>query len=327
MKELSNYLDEHFENDRVLSPFDSITLHEVIKNLSNNQNLLDTLNDKGVCLGKIGLLRMPSQRVSDSTLLLGNYSEDKLIGVLHVSQIYDPGQVVRSCNNARMIHNFLPAPHNSHVLCPIYTGEIEGRTFSYTSYKYPLSLNYYWSLQKRLMKRPVLKWLCLLADKADVHANVDSVLENLYFFRGKNNFVNDFFDFVRESEKSLKNGKWKPFCIPDHNDLWRGNFLMEGSPYHFKNFRVIDWGAANVHGYGVHDLLTFSLSFGVSAKQLASYFKLYMIKLGCDKQVLLYQYIAGMGYLGRNINNFPYQQYCLKVNKEFDLLRKVLMYL
>lgn len=321
MKELSSYLDNHFQTDRALSPFDSIKLYDILKFISNDELLLHALNVNGVRLNKLGLLRMPSQNVSDSTLLLGNYNDSgHLVGVLHISQIYDPCQVARSCNNARMIYDVIPEPFNKHVLCPLYIGEIYGRSFSYTEYVHPLSSNFYWSLQKRLMQRPVLSWLCLLANYSSFHEDFDCVMENLYFFKGKNNFANEFSELVGESKKFLDNGKWKPLCIPDHNDLWRGNILMDKSKYYFNSFKIIDWGAANIQGYGVHDLLTFSLSFGVSDKALAPYLKHYMVSLNLDKKTLLFQYLAGMGYLGRNINNFPYQRYCVKVNNEFEFL-------
>lgn len=307
-----------------LSQYDDLIVSEAIALILKNDELRESLRINSIYLNDLQVLRMPSTRVTDSVLLLGNYNQhNKLIGIIHLSQKYDPLQVFNSCNNAYSINSKISSVAESHILLPIHMGFIEGRSFSYTECMHPLSEGFYWKIQKRLIQKSVLSWLVEVAASFS-DADKEKTYQNICFFEGRNGLSNEFVSEASSALHSLEAGYWKPVNVPDHNDLWRGNILISGNRYGFRNFKVIDWGASNVYGYGVHDLLTFSLSFGVSAKKLASYIARYSDVLAIDKNNISFQYIAGIGRLGVNLNNFPYVRFCEKVNREFSLLKQAL---
>lgn len=309
---------------QALSQWDPITAEELINSLSDNPGFLRAV-ERVARLGSIDVMRMPSPRVADSTLLLVVKDQKaKPLGVVHVSQAGDPDQVKRSCSKAKSIAEKLGGPLNSPVLLPLWLGEAEGRSCSFTQLKVATECGWVWSYQKRRMRQPVLEWLFASARKtikmADPNEGPQLFFGNLSYFDGKVGFTKEFNNAVASAKSALTKGKWTPRHMVDHNDLWKGNVMLENKYSHYHKFYVIDWAAANLQGYGILDFITFSKSFGVRSESMAKWLSRYAELLDGNVDAILYQYLAGMGHLGRNLNNFPYDRFVQKVSYEFAAL-------
>ena len=311
-----------YMEDWELSYFDGFLVSDIIEKLESHLDFKEGLVERGVALCNLSTIRLPSSRITDGVLLIGDYNKNGFLqGVIHVSQLHDSDQINCAFLNSKWFSDNVDGGVR-HVHVPIYIGLVENRTFTYSTFCYPMSSGPLWPLQKRLIRPFVLGWLTNFSVKRN-EAEFVSTMKYLNFFKGKNGLSDKFMNYMELSKECLLNGSWTPVVIPDHNDLWKGNILLE-SLVDFSKFKVIDWGAANPKGYGVHDLLTFSLSFGVSHNHLQKYLNRYAKNLDVSKQVLIFQYIASVGCLGVNINNFPYARFCKKVNNEFDFLMKSL---
>ena len=309
-------------DDWEISYFDGAVVTDITQKLKLHAALNEALNKKSIYICNLNVIRLPSSQISDGILLIGDYNDNgTLQGVIHISQLHDFDQINRAFLNSKWFSDNV-SHGMRHVHLPIYVGSVENRTFSYSKFCHPLSSGLLWALQKRVIRPYVLDWLTNFSSNTK-EAEFASTSKYLNFFVGKKGLSENFMKYVDVSMSSLSNGSWNPVHIPDHNDLWKGNVLLE-SLVDFSRFKVIDWGAANPKGYGVHDLLTFSLSFGVNHKSLKKYLNVYSKNLGVSHDVLIFQYIASAGYLGVNINNFPYVRYCNKINREFNFLLKSL---
>lgn len=320
-----NLLSDELVNDLSINTFDSIIIDDFIKVIYDDNSLFFELNERGIVIDNISVHRLPSSRVTDGVLLLASHDvAGKINGIFHISKLYDSDQVYRASLNAKMFSERLSeALISKHVFLPIHIGNIYGRSYSFSDYMYPLSSGKLWFFQKRYLASTVLEWLVSFASLPVSFCNREIVYKNLSFFDGKKGFIDSLSIFLSEAKNALECERWKPIHLPDHNDLWKGNFLVNSSKFSL-DFKVIDWAAANVNGYGVHDLVTFSLSFGVSPDKLNRFLKIYQNKLGVSSDIILFQYLSSIGYLGRNMNNFPYVRYLEKVNKELSFLMKSL---
>lgn len=277
----------------------------------------------------ISVLRMPSDRISDSPLLLYacNQKSD-VVGILHVSQGCDSEQVLSGYLKAKTVADRLEYPLSRHVLLPVWVGCVDGRSCSFTECKKATSSGLLWKYQKRKLQQPVLQWLYASAKKTmyrvEAQADVDVFLENLDFFQGNKDFSSAFMDAVEAARESLLDGRWLPHHQVDHNDLWKGNLTLDNAYADYDRFFVIDWAGSNIDGFGGHDFITFSRSFGVSIPVMSKWLSRYAELFGGSPEVVMYQYLTGMGRLGANLNNFPYDRYVQKVSYEFSLLSTLL---
>lgn len=314
--------------NRPLSQWDPITTNEIKQALIENSDFLEHVARLGE-LGSISVMRMPSSSVSDSTLLLTvKEPRSEPLGILHISQICDPGQVRRSFLQAKAIADKLGSPLNRRVLLPLWVGDVAGRSCSFTQLKKPTASGWLWGYQKRRMQKPVLEWLFASAQativRADGAKEAEVFVQNLDYFDGKVGFSKAFNKAVASAKTALLKGDWVPCHMVDHNDLWKGNVILENEFSQFDRFYTIDWAASNVEGYGIHDFVTFSKSFGVSHARMKRWLQRYAELLDGNLDAVMYQYLAGMGHLGRHLNNFPYDRYVQKASYEFAVLRRLL---
>ena len=312
-------------NDLHVNEFDSMIIADYINYILKDDSFVEAVKNINIDVESIKLFRLPSSRVKDGVLLLCSYNHiGNINGIFHVAQLYDSDQVSRSCISAGLFSERISSSViDQHVLLPFYVGRVFERSYSFSKFMHPLSSGKIWFVQKRYLSDHVLTWLVSFSSLPIMYADCDSVYKNLDFFNGKKGFIGLLNQYVVGAKESLKNGSWQPVNLPDHNDLWKGNILVDST--FSSNFQVIDWAAANVNGYGVHDLVTFSLSFGVSARKLNRYLKVYKNRLGMSSDMIIYQYLSSLGFLGRNMNNFPYVRYLQKINIELSFLIKALV--
>lgn len=320
---IANVEDEPLYN-QPLSRWDAITAGEVIDRISSDAGFLREVT-RIARFGSIAVMRMPSSRVADSTLLLSvNNDQAEPVGIVHVSQAGDPEQVKRSCSKAKAIAEMLGTPLNAPVLLPLWLGEAAGRSCSFTPLKVATGCGWIWRYQKRRMRKPVLEWLFASAQRTLTNVQEKDgaklFMDNLDYFDGTVGFSKDFKSAVASAKSALMQGSWVPVHMVDHNDLWKGNVMLEHKYYRFRNFYAIDWAAANPQGYGILDFITFSNSFGVRPKAMQKWLSRYVDLLDGNRDAILYQYLAGMGHLGRNLNNFPYDRFVQKASYEFATL-------
>ena len=261
--------------------------------------------------------------VDDSPLILSVLSSKKVIqGLIHISHSSDNNQIHKAFTNSRVFHDSLSGDNKNVVLIPSFVGVLDGRSFSFTEYKKRLHEMPIWFFQRKYLEDKIAYWLINLAVKCNSKCDTVEAKANLLnlcvFFEGHPAVS----VLINKSLEDLNSLKWKPLHVPDHNDFWKGNVLVDSL---FSNdFFLIDWGAANYKGYGVHDMVTFCMSFKVSKTHAYRYFELYAKSLNLRLVDLISQFLLSMSYLLCNLNKFPVERFIIKFNNEFNYLKEVL---
>jgi hypothetical protein len=116
-----------------------------------------------------------------------------------------------------------------------------------------------------------------------------------------------------QATERLDCGQWTPMHALAHNDLWKGNILLDPkSPWRgaaFGRFAIIDWLGASVAGYPIYDLIRLAQSFKVSQRTLDREVRLHCSILGCELVDAGGYLAAALGNLGLHLEEFPEDRY------------------
>ena len=107
-----------------------------------------------------------------------------------------------------------------------------------------------------------------------------------------------------ETLERLADGTWSPRHVLMHNDLWKGNILLDYSPVsQIKNssfqerFVITDWAGSMIRGYGMYDLIRLAQSLNLGAKQLRKNVTAHCLILGCDFADARCHLLSALSYL------------------------------
>jgi hypothetical protein len=126
---------------------------------------------------------------------------------------------------------------------------------------------------------------------------------------------------ARDSLRALEAGRWQPRWVLAHNDLWLGNFLRRRSDAAgIPGFAVIDWGASQVRGYPVYDLLAFAPSVGLSTAALRRELRDYCAALGCEPGDAKHHLMAALGGLSLALGEWPVERFAATAQHRLGLV-------
>ncbi len=233
-------------------------------------------------------------------------SEGESLAVVLCSPGVAPDLVARGSRCAVEAKRALGTELGGVVLDPLGEGEVGGLSYVVLPYREPLSEKRVvgW-LQRRRVEPKVFDWLLgatrqTMRDvsEGDRHARFIRPLGELAGAVGVSDAVR------RAAERGLSRleaGKWTPRFVLMHNDLWKGNILLDGKG----GIVVIDWPGSAVDGYAVYDLARLADSFGLGDRALGEQVGVHCRVLGCEPEDAVSHLAAGLGHLMGHLDHFP----------------------
>jgi hypothetical protein len=185
-------------------------------------------------------------------------------------------------------------------------GEIDGVSWARIEHLMPLSQN---RLKRFLQLRRVIPLMLAWLRKV---AELD---------RGGNNQAEQCLDALtgcpyaalnepaKDALASLKGGKFVPRSRIMHSDLLLGNVLLD--PGRIRDFVIIDWRGSNVDGFPIFDLVKFADSAKMHPRTLQSELSAHAERLGCSVNDTRSYLLAALGYIWRNLDQFPPDRFAI----------------
>ena len=124
--------------------------------------------------------------------------------------------------------------------------------------------------------------------------------------------------------------EWQPKHVLMHGDLWLGNILLKKNPNilntlkPYDNFVVTDWAGSEVKGYAMYDLIRFAESTNLSSKKIKFEIERHCKLLNCNPVDACSYLLAGLGFIGMNLENFPLNRFISMSESCFLTLSKSL---
>lgn len=271
--------------------------------------LANPVGEALVSVARVGSIEPlgPNKPVEDQTYkYLVTSSEGKPLAVVLCSPSVSPDLIARGSKNAVEAKRVLGPKLGEVVLDPLGEGDIVGLSYVILPYRQPLSEKRLaaW-LERRRVGPLALDWLQGLTrqtmcdvSEAELYARFKRPLWLLAE-------AVDATDAVRRAAeiglRGLEQGRWTPRFVLMHNDLWKGNILLDDDG----GIVVIDWPGSMVDGYGMYDLVRLAASFGLSDKALGEQVRAHCRLLGCDAKHAASHLAASLGYLLDNLDHFP----------------------
>lgn len=124
---------------------------------------------------------------------------------------------------------------------------------------------------------------------------------------------------ARAAASKIVNGELKPFHVPMHGDLWRGNVMIQEDG----SLAVIDWGGSAAKGYGIFDLIRASQSFNLGLKRVRWELNWHRAHLGLGEAGPTIHLLSALGHFATKLGQFSKERFCLMANECYSTLRNV----
>jgi len=269
-------------------------------------------------LGSIFELESPAEGVADSPSkhLIRNASGEPVAVVLR-SQRVAPGLIARSVVKASIARKALGDDLGRVIVSPMISGELNDVSFAVYPWRMPLSNSrWLWPLQRAVLRAPLLRWLQRATRKTvgmvDGEAIRSGFHEPLRHMAASAVFGETIRAAAREAIDRLAAGSWKPRYVLAHNDLWKGNVLLQPRADRdvvSRDFVLIDWAGSELGGYAFYDLARLTMSMQVSGRRLTRELRTHCSILECELVDAKGYLLACLGYLGTHLEYFPAHRY------------------
>ena len=269
-------------------------------------------------LGGISELESPAEGVADSPSkhLIRNASGEP-VAVMLRSQPVAPGLIARSVVKASLARKALGDDLGHVIVPPMISGESNGVSFAVYPWRTPLSNSrWLWPLQRALLRPPLLRWL-RRATRATLGVADDDAVQSgfhepLHAMASSTVFGETIRVAGRTAIDRLDAGRWKPRYVLAHNDLWKGNVLLQPRverDARGRRFVLIDWAGSEIGGYAFYDITRLAISMQVSSRLIARELRAHCEILECELVDAKGYLLACLGYLGTHLEYFPVDRY------------------
>jgi hypothetical protein len=209
-------------------------------------------------------------------------------------------------------------------------GFVDRQSFAVVPYLTPMGrdrLRRRW--HKFRLRRPVFEWLrevtrrTIMVLPREAHlSSVSTPLLALLSMEGLGEHVRQA---ASDSLRELEGGRWQPQWVLAHNDLWVGNFLRRRpDPAGVPSFAVIDWGASQIRGFPVYDLLAIASSISISTASLRRELREYCAVLGCETAHARHHLLVALGTLSLSLGEWPVERFATRAQRFLAYLEAVL---
>jgi len=242
--------------------------------------------------------------------------------VLHVSSDLAPQT---KADEARRILTIEEASTtlSTHILKPVCHGFIGEKSFAIYPQKQGFNSTFEAKIRKLQLRSEILQCLMDIAEAScqEVPANrAREIVFSRFTWLTSTLSWSAVQAIVEKGKSELENGNWHPRFALDHNDVLYGNIVTDNKWPNTGNYYFTNWVGANTFGFGVHDILSFSISAGYSKAHISKTLSKLADKMEVSRHHLIYQYMLSMGELSVNLNDFPVYRYAKKIALELDYL-------
>ncbi len=247
-----------------------------------------------------------------------------------------PGFVKRSVYRAKLAKDALSFETSRHILIPIEEGEVYGISYAIFPYCKPLNHNKLLSfIQKHWISSSIYNWLfCILQETHQVPDEEKlntRIYQSLEFIQNTHQFSNLIRHLAEKSYKKLLDRLWQPKFVLMHNDLWNANILIDhrnvtgqGRFIKTRRFVIIDWAGSELFGFPFFDLIKLAISFNDSNYKLRKELLRHCKVLNCDPMDAMSYLLTALGYLGQNLECFPFSNYLALAEHCFQRLNQTI---
>ncbi len=257
--------------------------------------------------------------LTDSTEVFLATTGGVRLGAVLWSPAAAPQAVAQSMAKATAAASALDPSPASHVLLPLAQGCIDGRSYAILPYCKPLSsFRPLWWLQRRTARRFVTRWLqevCRATaspvSSTDAEASFEQPLARLAACEALSPRVREA---ARSARRRLLSGAWQAQHVLMHADLWRGNVLVRAPTDNAaqgwgERLCLIDWGASEIRGYALFDLVRATDAFRIDrvsgARELARHCEI----LQCELVDAPSHLAAALAHVFCHLGQFPLQRF------------------
>jgi hypothetical protein len=178
------------------------------------------------------------------------------------------------------------------------------------------------------LRRPAFDWLREVTRRTIMlpprEAHVGSVLTPLLALSRMERVGERVRQAATGSLRELEGGRWEPQWVLAHNDLWVGNFLRRRpDPAGVPSFAVIDWGASQIRGFPVYDLLAIASSINLSTASLRRELRQYCAVLGCEPAQARHHLLLALGTLSLSLGEWPVERFAKRAQAFLTYLEAV----
>lgn len=261
--------------------------------------------------------------IPDETIkvLIKNNCQQNIAFAIFSSPL-NPGHVHRGIKNVELIKKQITKELANHIVDHIDEGDIDGLSYAIWPFYQPLSNSRLpWFVQRKALSGSISDWLLSIAQKTSVIATSEKIetkfIDPLHFLSklfSNNQFLQKK---VHESLKCFDDKSWRPVNIVAHNDIWKGNILLNKyisylpfvSHPEGAKWVVIDWSGSQIHGYPIYDLVRFAQSFKLSTGQLRQQLARHCDILHCDFNHARCYLVCSLAHLAMNLEYFPVHRF------------------
>jgi len=234
-------------------------------------------------------------------------SSGRRTAVVLCSNPVSPDLVARGMRKAKSAKCLLGKELGCVILDPIVESSLDGISYSVLPYRKPLSSNrLLWRLQRWRISPSVLGWLSAATKKTARALRGQELEENFVAPLQHLAEMKDATDPIRRAAADTCNrihgGYWQPRHVLMHNDLWKGNILIDRNPF---GFALIDWPGSRVDGYGIYDLLRLGQSVALSTSQLRRETENHCRHLSSEIGDARSHLLAALAELSTRLEHFP----------------------
>lgn len=260
------------------------------------------------------------EQVADAALIFkikGINGKDDAVFIVSNSDF--PDFVQLAAKKAEKISTLVSAEVSSAILHPKFSGSIGKQSFSVYPMLLPISQNrLICAAQKYSIKKSVYKWiadLCISSQRSitSIDDMNEFYIKPLSYICEESQFSDAFRKAAERTMSSIKTKQFIPICCIQHGDFWLGNILLNRDwpkvNAYGNKFSVIDWGGANINGYPFIDLLRYTTSSTRSRPALFRNLQDYSRYCSIPPDKVIDYVCAGIGWLGLNRNEFPFDRY------------------
>ena len=293
-----------------------------------NDTLASTFLECGLARDLSVIRAKPSVADGTSIYSVGRGSKR---AILLVSPAEFPEVVSQDLAKAAAMRNHLGEKLGSVILIPLAEGYLLNRSYALVPFRRAYSDNrLFWTLQKHRLKPQVIEWLQTVNAQYGVSAYSASDREQfvrpLQYLSTMPAMDAHIRDAATTALDRLLTGKFQPYFVPMHNDLWKGNFLrpMRDDARSKAGYRfiIIDWRGSRIHGFPIYDLVRVSLSVKMAANELRTEIIRATAALDGDPVDALSYVMVALGEIAFRLDQLPLDRYLQLARDCFTEMQK-----